>query len=116
MTAYAVTPVPFTFGPLAPWSMYVRWPQKAPFLIPPATPKFPLAPDGVPVIHPPPVTKSWHGGWVPRHVISAWADEITTSAIPSTTTCSALTVISPALPLAELVCSLITTLPFGRGT
>src|SRR2546425_10866331 len=55
VTVYPVTPVPFTLGPLAPWSWYVRWPHSPPFLIPPATPKFPFAPDGVPVIQPPPV-------------------------------------------------------------
>src|SRR5713226_1941544 len=95
--------------------MYVRWPQKAPFLIPPATPKVPFAPDGVPVIHPPPVTKSSPGQTGPPQVISACAEEITTFATPSTSTCSALTLISPVLPLAELFCSLMITRPIGKG-
>src|SRR5207245_10553580 len=88
-----------------------RWPQNAPCLIPPATPKFALAPDGV--IHPPPVTKSPPlqpaGGGPASHVISACADEMTTSVMSSTLTCSALTVMSPG---RSLVCSLmISTAP-----
>src|SRR5947209_1877167 len=47
------------------WSLYSRCPQKAPFLTPPPTPKFALAPAGKedagepePTMNPPPVTKS----------------------------------------------------------
>src|SRR5258706_12291429 len=96
---YAVTPVPFTLGPFAPWSIYVRWPQNPPFLIPPATPKLPFAPEGVPVIHPPPVTKSLSllQAGAPWHTISAGAEEATTSATPSTGTGRALTVRSALL-------------------
>src|SRR5690242_13609565 len=58
---YAVTPVPFTLTssllPFTPLSLNSRWPQNAPRLIPPATPKFAIPPDG-PRIHPPPVTRS----------------------------------------------------------
>src|SRR5207245_21463 len=98
---------------LVPWSMQVRWAQNP---VPPATPKAPLAlaPDGV-GIHPPPVTKSAPGHTAPPQVISACAEEITTSATPKTSTCSALTVISPPfLPLAELDCSLMVTRPPGK--
>src|SRR2546427_11119295 len=52
--------VPWTFRPL-PWSMYSRCPQVAmPFLQPPPTPKFALAPFGVVglTMNPPPVRKS----------------------------------------------------------
>src|SRR6266480_4681010 len=64
--------------------MYARWPQNCPCLIPPATPKLALAPEGVPVIQPPPVTKSAPAvqpggagaGW---QVISACAEETITS-------------------------------------
>src|SRR6266446_943436 len=98
--------------------MYVRWPQNAPCLIPPATPKLALAPEGVPVIQPPPVTKSAPavqpgGGGAGWQVISACAEETITSAAPRTLTWSALTVMSPA-PL--LVCSLMITSPTGKGT
>src|SRR5206468_2672571 len=61
VTVYAVTPVPFTLSPL-PRSMNVRWPHSPLFFIPPATAKFARAPDSVPVIQPPPVTKSPAGG------------------------------------------------------
>src|ERR1051325_5180028 len=113
---YAVTPVPFTFGPPGPWSMYVRWPQSAPFFTPPATPNVPFAPDGVPVIQPPPVTKSRELsqlGW-PAHSMSACADETTTSATPVTMTCSAFTVMLPG----PAVCSFTITrpAPSGRNT
>src|SRR5467141_4303493 len=52
--------VPWTFRP-APWSMYSRCPQVGmPFLQPPPTPKFALAPFGVVglTMNPPPVRKS----------------------------------------------------------
>src|SRR2546425_1850064 len=89
--------------------------------MPPATAKLARPPDG-PVIQPPPVTKSPIGLEHAAHAMSACEDEITTSASgapPSgleTVTCSALTVISEWLPLAELDCSLITITPasFGR--
>src|SRR6266536_4065639 len=93
--------------------MYVRWPQNPLFLIPPATANVPFAPDGA-VIHPPPVTKSLEesqagvGGCGLQPLMSACADDRTTSAIPGTITCSALTVISPARVLS---CSLMMTLP-----
>src|SRR6266480_477795 len=98
--------------------MYARWPQNCPCLIPPATPKLALAPEGVPVIQPPPVTESAPAvqpggagaGW---QVISACAEETITSATPGTMIWSALTVMSPA-PL--LVCSLIITSPTTKGT
>src|SRR5216684_1175495 len=48
--------------------------------MPPATPKLARAPDGVPVIHPPPVTKSPTGGVHAAQLMSACAEEITTSA------------------------------------
>src|SRR2546425_2348488 len=97
--------------------MYVRWPQNCLCLSPPATPKLALAPEGVPVIQPPPVAKSAPvqpggggagAGW---QVISACAEETITSATPGTMTWSALTVMSPA-PL--LVCSLMITSPTGN--
>src|SRR2546427_5370998 len=63
---YPVTLVPCTcIGGLVLWSLYSRCPQKAPFLTPPPTPKFALAPAGKedagepePTMNPPPVTKS----------------------------------------------------------
>src|SRR2546428_7577437 len=93
--------------------MYVRWPQSAPFFMPPATPKFARPPDG-PLIQPPPVTKSPMGLLHPAQVMSACDDEITTSAsVPpprsETVTCRALTVMSARLPLGPPDCSLITT-------
>src|SRR5216117_1507683 len=85
--------------------------------MPPATPKLALAPEGVPVIQPPPVAKSapaqTGGGGAGWQVISACAEETITSATPGTMICSALTVMSPA-PL--LVCSLIITSPTTKGT
>src|SRR2546426_4887499 len=88
--------------------------------MPPATPKFAFAPDGVPVIQPPPVMKSagvhpggGGGGGAGAQVMSACAEEMITSATPSTLTWRALTVMSPA---PALVCSLMTTLPFGNVT
>src|SRR2546428_6020417 len=99
--------------------MEVRWPQSAPCLSPPAAPKFALAPEGGPVIQPPPVAKAAPvqpggggagAGW---QVISACAEETITSATPGTMTWSALTVMSPA-PL--LVCSLMITSPMGNCT
>src|SRR5436309_3488365 len=83
--------------------------------MPPATAKLPLAPDVVPVIHPPPVTNPGQpggggGGGAAGQPISACADETTTSATPVTTTCSALTVMAPA---PSLRCSLMTTLAVG---
>src|SRR5713226_1969191 len=91
-----------------------KLPQNAPFLIPPATPKFPRAPEGV-LIQPPPVTKSppGHRGG-PVQVTSACADEITTSATPSMTTCRAFTVMSADLLSTELCCSLMIRRPSGR--
>src|SRR2546426_3334040 len=88
--------------------------------MPPATPKFAFAPDGVPVIQPPPVMKSagvhpggGGGGGAGAQVMSACAEEMITSATPSTLTWRALTVMSPE---PALVCSLMTTLPFGNST
>src|SRR5207247_9753765 len=96
--------------------MKSRWPHSAPFLNPPATAKLPLAPDGVPVIHPPPVAKSGQegggGGSGCGQPMSACADDTTTSAIRLTTTWSALTVIAPG---GSVGCSLITTCPFRSG-
>src|SRR5207244_10113671 len=86
--------------------------------MPPPPPKFAFAPDGVPVIQPPPVTKSagvqpggGGGGGVGEQVMSACAEEMITSATPSTITCSALTVMSPEPPL----CSLMMTRPRPVG-
>src|SRR5436309_9141860 len=97
--------------------MYARWPQNCPCLIPPATPKLALAPEGMPVIQPPPVAKSAPvqagaagAGW---QVISACAEETITSATPGTTTWSALTVMSPG---PVLVCSLMISSPTSNGT
>src|SRR5256885_13835068 len=85
--------------------------------MPPATAKLPFACDGVTVIHPPPVTNPGQpggggGGGAVGQPISACADETTTSAMSLTTTCSALTVMSPA---PGLCCSLMTTRPFGSA-
>src|SRR2546426_11092414 len=95
--------------------MKSRWPHSAPFLNPPATAKLPLAPDGVPVIHPPPVAKSGQegggGGSGCGQPMSAWGGDTTTAAIPLTTAGSALTGVSPG---GAGGCSLITTWPFGR--
>src|SRR3989442_782171 len=90
--------------------------------MPPATPKFAFAPDGVPVIQPPPVMKSagvhpggGGGGGAGAQGMSACAEEMITSATPSTLTWRGLTVMSPE---PALVCSFITTLPvpFGSST
>src|SRR6266540_2317020 len=82
--------------------------------MPPATPKLALAPDGVPVIHPPPVTKLHGGGLLPAGggllgQVMAANDEPTTTSAPAqgTMRCNALTVI-PATPAN---CSLIITKP-----
>src|SRR5256886_17675471 len=87
--------------------------------MPPPTPKFACAPDGRPAIQPPPVTKSGRvhpggggGGGVGSQLMSACAEEMTTSATPFTITCSALTVMSPGPEL----CSLMMTRPFGKST
>src|SRR5947209_17961913 len=96
--------------------MYIKWPQSAPSFMPPATAKFALAPgSNGDVIHPPPVTKSEpeHAGTGPGQVMSACADETTTSATPLTTTCNALTVMSPG---PGFDCSLMTTLPAPSGS
>src|SRR5712691_7732404 len=96
--------------------MYVKWPQSAPFLKPPATAKFALAPGSEgEAIHPPPVTKSEpeHDGGGPGQVMSACADETTMSATSVTTTCNALTVISPG---PEVDCSLMITSPTPSGS
>src|SRR5436309_8053583 len=89
--------------------------------MPPVTPKFALAPEGVPVIHPPPVTKSHSlgGGLVAPpllalpHVIPA-DDEPKTRFTPALVmTCKALTVMSAVVVVCETNCSLmITKLPF----
>src|SRR6266851_2400462 len=90
--------------------------------MPPATPKLARDPDGVPVIHPPPVTKSPTGGVHAPHEMSAWDEEMTTSASvgpprgSKAVTCSALTVMLAWLPLAEPDCSLIMTFKNGRLT
>ncbi len=69
------------------------------------------------MIQPPPVTKSpplQPGGGGPAwQVMSACADEMTTSATPSTMMWSALTVMSPE---RALVCSLMITRPFSNAT
>src|SRR2546421_7123444 len=79
--------------------MYWRCPQKAPFLIPPATAKFALAPDGE--IDPPPVTKSdpghGGGGGGAGQAISAPADAMITTASPRPGNSSALTRTSPQM-------------------
>src|SRR2546422_2417918 len=87
--------------------------------MPPPTPKFAFAPDGVPVIQPPPVTKSagvhpggGGGGGVGSQLMSACAEEMTTSATPVAITCRALTVMSPGPEL----CSLMMTRTFGKST
>src|SRR6266852_5194042 len=86
--------------------------------MPPATAKVPFASevDGL-MIQPPPVTKSLPLQLTPPgggQVISACADETTTSAVPETLMWSARTVISPA---RELVCSLMMMLiPPGNTT
>src|SRR2546428_11723583 len=84
--------------------------------MPPATAKLARAPDGDgPVIQPPPVTKSPIGLEHAAHAMSACEDEITTSASggppngSETLTCSALTVISARLPIADADCSLMIT-------
>src|SRR6266851_2422850 len=70
----------------------------------------------MPVVDVPPDTKSPTGGVHAPHEMSAWDEEMTTSASvwPVTgskaVTCSALTVMLAWLPLAEPDCSLITTL------
>src|SRR5258708_37878599 len=96
--------------------MYIKWPQNAPFLMPPATAKFALAPGSEgEAIHPPPVPKSEpeHDGGGPAQVMSACADEATISATPVTTTCNALTEISPGPALDS---SLTMTLPPPSGS
>src|SRR5256886_8999236 len=87
--------------------------------MPPPTPKFAFARVGVPVIQPPPVTKSagvhpggGGGGGVGSQLMSACAEEMTTSATPFTITCTALTVMSPGPEL----CSLMMTRTFGKST
>src|SRR6266446_7242561 len=95
--------------------------------MPPATPKLAFAPDGVPVIQPPPVRKSEQldgdggggdepgGGTVvlPPQVTPANAELITRSAAPSMITCSALTVRSAESAVCNAVCSLMIRRPFG---
>src|SRR2546421_4300494 len=87
--------------------------------MPPPTPKFAFAPDGVPVSQPPPVTKSagvhpggGGGGGVGSQLMSACAEEMTTCTTPVAITCSALTVMSPGPEL----CSLMMTRTFGKST
>src|SRR6266540_1766414 len=128
-------------GGEVPWSLYSRWPQKAPFLTPPATPKFAWAPLWT--LNPPPVTKSHGTSFVvqaparpaarsrpdvmrsgrylrmalPRGMpvvaygIAALADATMTSATPLMIRCSALT---PA-PFAPVCCSLRMTEPQTIG-
>src|SRR2546422_9839947 len=82
--------------------------------MPPATPKLARPPDD-PVIQPPPVTKSPTGLEHAAHAMSACEDEITTSASggppngSETVTCSALTVISARLPIADAARSVMIT-------
>src|SRR6266404_3373144 len=81
--------------------------------MPPATPKFAFAPDGVPVIQPPPVMKSQGCGGVVTtpevpQVIPADAEAKTTSTPANASiTCNPLTVIVDAVA----VCSLMITRP-----
>src|SRR6266446_5860358 len=96
--------------------------------MPPATPKLAFAPDGVPVIQPPPVRKSEQldgdggggdepgGGTVvlPPQVTPANAELITRSAAPSMITCSALIVMSAESAVCTAVCSLMIKWPFER--
>src|SRR5258708_5952803 len=103
--------------------MNSKCPHSPLFLRPPAPAKLPRAPEGVPVIHPPPVTKSPPPQTVWLQVMSAWADETTTSARTLdglsgsvTNTCRALTVIEPVFPLDAAVCSLMITVTFNKVT
>src|SRR5438552_3434400 len=84
--------------------------------MPPATPKLALAPDGVPVIQPPPVTKSLHGdGWgggLPQVIPADDEPKIRFSPV-FVIMCKALTVMSAVVEVCETTCSLmITVLPF----
>src|SRR5947207_4832352 len=86
----------------------------------PATPKLALAPMGVPVIHPPPVTKSLQGGVEPLstpHVIPADAEPKIRFTPVLVMICKALTVMSALPPVCETACSLmITMLPSTKTT
>ena len=90
--------------------------------MPPATPKLALSPDGVPVIQPPPVTKS-HGGISPgaggelvtNPHMTPIVDAPKTTFTPANAsmTCRALTVMTPA----PAICSFrITKPPSERNT
>src|SRR6266581_6284347 len=82
---YAVMLVQWAFRPV-PWSMYSRWPQVGePFLHPPPTPKFALAP--LCTIHPPPVRKS-HGGVAQASTRGAVAVPTTSTALVTTSATS----------------------------
>src|SRR5437879_12725958 len=78
--------------------------------MPPATPKLAFAPEGVPVIQPPPVTKS-HGGAPPDGVGVTEAQvipdvddaKITFTPANISTTCKALTVMTPNPALCSLM-------------
>src|SRR5437867_5298855 len=88
--------------------------------MPPATPKLAFAPEGVPTIHPPPVTKPQDGGEaggavVTNPQITPIVDEPKTRFTPAiaSTTCKALTVILPAPASCSLM---ITKPPSDRNT
>src|SRR5437867_3548171 len=88
--------------------------------MPPATPKLAFAPEGVPVIQPPPVKKS-HGAAPPdgvddteAHPIPDVAEaKITFTPANISTMCNALTVITPKPALCSLM---ITYPPSARNT
>src|SRR5690349_2375317 len=87
--------------------------------MPPLTANVPLAPDGVPTIQPPPVSLPHSlagGGGPPTQEMSAWDEQTGPLRQLVIWICSATTVISPLLPLTELVCWLTMIWPSGMGT
>src|ERR1051325_4421305 len=82
--------------------------------MPPPTPKLPFAPEGVPVIQPPPVTKSLQeaGGFgLQSEQLPALHEPKITSAPRQGRKCTALQVIVTALADWETICSLMITVP-----
>src|SRR6266567_1458403 len=82
--------------------------------MPPPTPKLPFAPEGVPVIHPPPVTKSLQDGGglaLQSEQLPAVDEPKITSAPRQGRKCTALHVIVTALAVWETICSLMITVP-----
>src|ERR1043166_6130164 len=82
--------------------------------MPPPTPKLPFAPEGVPVIQPPPVTKSLQeGGGFGLHSeqLPAVHEPKITSAPRQGRKCTALQVIVTVLPVWETICSLMIAVP-----